>query len=388
MIKNSTVSVLNDAIKKIKEKNAELKAFIEIFEESALEQAKKIDEKRASGKPLGRLAGVCVGIQDNLMYKGHLMTCASKILQGQRAPFTATAVQRLIDEDAVIVGRLDMDELGAGPEVKTACADAVAAGMVPLALGTEAAGLKPTYGRISRYGLSAFSGSVDRIGIFANNAADAAIALGVLAGADDNDAMAYDIAVPDYTNALSTDLTGLKIGVLENCGYGESLETLKKLGAQIINVSLPSLQYGEACYRVLTSAEASANFEKFDGIRFGFAAEAENLDEVYSKTRAEGFGKEVKKTIISGHYILSKDNYKKTFVKAQAARAVIAADFKDAFKKCDIILTPATLGDMRFAADVAGLPRISAGNLYFYADKFKEEAILKAAYAFERAAKK
>ncbi len=459
--KITAAAFLQDTLKNIKDKNPSINAFVELFEESAAAQAAAIDAKKAAGKPLGRLAGVPVGIKDNMMYKGHLCTNASKMLQGHRAPYTATVIERLINEDAIIIGRLNMDEFAMGSTNQNsfygpcknpldstrvpggssgASAAAVAAGFVPAALGSDTGGairqpaafcgivgLKPTYGRVSRSGITAFASSADQVGPLTSNVYDAALMLEVLAGADGKDSTLSNLEVPKYTAHLTKDLKGLKVGIPENFfnnldaeiknAFDKSVEVLKSLGAETVSVSLPYAQYSAPCYYILTSAEASSNLSRFDGIRYGFAADASNLEETYTHTRGEGFGKEVKRRIMIGHYVLGKDRYETTILKAHQVRLKIEADFKEAFKKCDVLLTPTTpttatkigadtnnplvnyLADLYTCpGNMADLPGISVNcgfdkdglpiGLQFYADVFKEENIFKAAHAFEEAIKK
>ncbi len=368
----------------IAEKNPTINAFVEVFEADALAQAKAIDEKKARGEKLGPLAGVPVAIKDNILYKGHKATCCSKMLENYVASYTSTVVEKLIAADAVIIGRTNMDEFAMGSTNQTSVygpvknpadttrvpggssggsAAAVAAGMVPVALGTDTGGsvrqpagfcgvvgIKPGYGRISRYGVIAFSSSADQVGVLAANVKDAAIALEVLSGKDVHDSTSLEAAVPSYTKDFTADLKNVKIGLPKGFldGLGEDIKNkvteaanaLKARGAELIEVEVPYAKYSAPCYYIITSAEASSNLGRYDGIRYGYAdKQAQGLKAYYENSRAP-FGLEVKKRIIIGTYALTSERYEECFLKAMKVRELIRDDFKKVFSKVDVLLTP------------------------------------------------
>ena len=377
--------VLERHLKIIKEKDAKIGAFLEVFSESAMAQARAVDEKAARGVPLGHMAGVPVAIKDNMLYKGHRMTCGSKILEGYIAPYTATAVQNLIDSDAVIIGRTNMDEFAMGSSTEnsafkrtrnpadTDCvpggssggsAAAVAAGMCPIALGSDTGGsirqpaafcgtygLKPTYGSVSRYGLVAFASSLDQIGVFANSIEDTELSFSVISGHDPKDAT----SVKYPQGSPVSGAKGIKIGLPKEYAagsgamdsevarlFGETVGKLESLGAVFSEVSLPHTGYAVPTYYIVASSEASSNLGRFDGIRYGLSVKGETLADVYKKTRGQGFGAEVKRRIMLGTYSLSSGYYDAYYLKAQKIRTLIKRDFDEAFKNVDIILTPTT----------------------------------------------
>lgn len=447
-----------EALCKIKELNPQINAFVEVWPEEALRRAEEIDARRARGEKLGPLAGVPVGIKDNILYKGHKATCCSKMLANYVAPYNSTVVNKLLAADAVIVGRTNMDEFAMGSSNQTSVygparnpvdfdrvpggssggsAAAVAAGMVPAALGTDTGGsvrqpasfcgvvgVKPGYGRISRYGIVAFSSSADQVGVLAGDVQSAALMLEVLCGRDENDSTSLEDAVPAFSQNFTTDIKGLKVGMPK--GFLEELdpqikekilaaaEKLKGLGAQLVDIDVPHAKYSAPCYYVITSAEASSNLARFDGIRYGFCDKtAQNLNDEYELDRAP-FGAEVKKRIIIGSTALRAENYAECYLQAVKVRELIKQDFARAFEQVDVILTPTSpttafrLGDHAdnplavYLADlytcqgnIGGLAGISVpcGNdplglpvgLQFYGPILQEEKILNAAYHFEKA---
>lgn len=371
---------------RIDELNPRLNAFLQIDREGALRRADEltapIDE---SSMPL---AGVPIAIKDNICVRGLRTTCGSKVLAGYHAQYDATVTTRLRDAGAIIVGITNCDEFAMGSSNETSAygavknpwdlehvpggssggsAAAVAAGLVPVALGSETGGsvrqpaalcgivgLKPTYGRISRFGLVAFGSSLDQVGIFAINAEDAARTLSVIAGRDTNDATSADVPVPDYLAELNQDIRSTRIGI-PRALFGEGLdaevrqkveqviEAYRELGAEIIDIELPHARYAIAVYYIIATAEASSNLARYDGVRYGFRAEdADDLKEMYRRTRDEGFGAEVKRRIMLGTYVLSSGYYDAYYRKAQQARALLRRDYDEAFKVCDAILTPTT----------------------------------------------
>ncbi len=362
--------------------NGELNSFLSIEREYAMKRAEEV-EKDADEKPL---CGVAIALKDNICTKDLQTTCGSYILNNYKAHYNATATERLNKAGAVIIGKTNMDEFAMGSSNESSAfgavknpwdlervpggssggsAVAVASGVVRAALGSETGGsvrqpaslcgivgLKPTYGRISRFGLVAFASSLDQIGIFGATTKDAADVLGVIAGRDKNDSTTADVAVPNYAETLDNDIKGRKIGV-PRALFGEGLDTevraaveksienYRSLGAEIVDVELPYANYGIAVYYIIATAEASSNLARFDGVRYGFRAEGSHeLREMYRKTREEGFGAEVKRRIMLGTYVLSSGYYDAYYSKAQKVRALVKRDYEKAFEKCDAILTP------------------------------------------------
>jgi aspartyl-tRNA(Asn)/glutamyl-tRNA(Gln) amidotransferase subunit A len=372
--------------------NDTLNAFLEIARADALESAQGLDAKIAGGTTADTtaagtaLAGVPIAIKDNICVRGMQTSCGSRILGPYHPPYNATAIDRLLSAGAIIIGKTNCDEFAMGSSNENSAfgpvknpwdtsrvpggssggsAAAVAAGIVPVALGSDTGGsvrqpaslcgvvgLKPTYGRVSRYGLVAFGSSLDQIGIFARSAGDAATVLQVIAGRDQNDATSAAVPVPDYSSELNHDINGLRIGVAKSL-LGEGLnsevrtsietaiETYRGLGAAIVDIDLPHAKYAIAVYYIIATAEASSNLARYDGVRYGFRAEeAPALRDMYRKTRDEGFGPEVKRRIMLGTYVLSAGYYDAYYLKAQKVRALIRRDFDLAFESCDAILTP------------------------------------------------
>lgn len=385
--KEITVSdLVAESFKRIHEVDDKVKAFITLDEERAREQAKKLDEKQANGETDGLLFGMPIGIKDNIVTQDLRTTCASKMLENFVPIYNATVMDKLQEAGAITVGKLNMDEFAMGGTTESSyfhktrnpwnldyvpggssggSAAAVAAGEVPFALGSDTGGsvrqpagycgvvgMKPTYGRVSRYGLVAFASSLDQIGTITRNVEDNAYLLQVIAGHDHRDSTSADVEVPNYVEHLTGDIRGLKIAVpKEYLSEGVSepvrnaiLEALKKfeeLGATWEEVSLPHSKYSVPAYYIIASAEASSNLARFDGIRYGYRAEdAKNLLDLYKKSRSEGFGAEVKRRIMIGNYVLSKGNYEKYFRKAQQVRTLIKQDFEKIFENYDVIVGP------------------------------------------------
>ena len=384
--KVKAAEVLEERLKLIKEKDGGIGAFLEVFEATARAQAAAVDRKLASGGKPGRLAGVPVAIKDNLLYAGHRMSCASRILEGYVAPYTAAAVQHLIDEDAVILGRTNMDEFAMGSSTENSAfqktrnpadtarvpggssggsAAAVAAGFCPLALGSDTGGsirqpaafcgvygLRPTYGAVSRRGLTSFASSLDQVGPFASTADDLELAFEVLAGKDPKDPTS--VARPQAK--APAGIAGLRIGLPKEFFSMDGLDPetlaltraaaarLEKLGARLTEVTLPNARYAVPAYYLAASSEASSNLGRFDGIRYGFSAEGASLAEGYSRTRGRGFGPEVKRRIMLGTCALSAGYYDAYYLKASKIRTLIKRDFEAAFGNADFILSPTTPG--------------------------------------------
>jgi len=400
---------------------ASLGAWLHLAEERALARAADVDRRRAAGEPLGPLAGVPIGIKDQIVTRGLPTTAASRILAGWIPPYDATVVARLEAADAIVVGKLNQDELAMGSSSETSAfgpvrnpwdttrvpggssggsAAAVAAGHCPVTLGTDTGGsirqpasfcgvvgLKPTYGRVSRYGAIAFASSLDQIGPLGRTVADVAAVLGVIAGHDPRDATSLAAPVPDYAAELTGDVRGLRLGVPAEC-FGEGLDPavegavrgaiadLEALGARVVPVSLPHIRHAVATYYVLATAEASSNLARFDGVRFGHraAGPARDVAELYARTRAEGFGAEVKRRIVLGTYALSAGYYEAYYLKAQKVRTLIRRDFDAAFAACDALIAPTSpvtafrLGERvddplrMYLMDIFTIPSSLAGN--------------------------
>ncbi len=362
--------------------NRELNSFLSIEREHALSRAEELEASESGS----RLKGYAIAVKDNICTKGMRTSCGSNILHDYKAHYDSTAIERLNAAGAVMVGKTNMDEFAMGSSNESSAfgpaknpwdtsrvpggssggsAVAVASGVVRAALGSETGGsvrqpaslcgiygLKPTYGRISRYGLVAFASSLDNIGIFGQTATDVASVLGVIAGRDHRDSTSADVPVPDYVGGLGTNISGKKIGV-PRALFGEGLddevrekveraiENYRGMGAEIIDVELPYAKYGIAVYYIIATAEASSNLARYDGVRYGFRAEDTSaLRQMYFKTREEGFGPEVKRRIMLGTYVLSSGYYDAYYAKAQKVRALVKRDYQNAFSRCDAILTP------------------------------------------------
>jgi len=370
----------------IEKKNPRLNVYLSLTKERALEQAARVDEQAAKGNPLPPLAGIPVGIKDVLVMKGAPATAGSKILQGYRPPYDATAVSKLEAAGAVLLGKLNCDEFAMGSSNENSAygpvrnpvdtervpggssggsAAAVAANMAVATLGTDTGGsirqpasfcgvvgVLPTYGRVSRYGLIAFASSLDRVGPLAANVRDAATLLGVIAGHDPKDATCSNAPVPDYAAESDKSVEGLRIGVPAEY-FGEGLDpkvraaiesgiaALKAAGCTVKPVSLPNTRYAIPTYYLVATAEASANLARFDGVRYGYRSPAsETLSAMYCHSRDEGFGAEVKRRILLGTYALSAGYYDAYYLKAQQVRRLLAEEFLRAFAEVDAIVTP------------------------------------------------
>jgi aspartyl-tRNA(Asn)/glutamyl-tRNA(Gln) amidotransferase subunit A len=432
-------------------------AFLSVLSERARARADRLDHELAGGAAAPPLAGVPVAIKDVLDLAGEPTTCGSRILEGYRPPFTATAVARLEAAGAVVIGKTNMDEFAMGSSTENSAykktrnpwdtervpggssggsAAAVAAGMVPLALGTDTGGsirqpaafcgvvgLKPTYGRVSRYGLVAFASSLDQIGPLARSVEDAALVASVLFGWDENDATSARAEVPPLTAELDRGIEGLRVGVpwaflekgvdpelLES--FRASLATLERAGARIVEVALPHAGHAIATYYIVATAEASSNLARYDGVRYGLRVDARELRAMYGETRDRGFGPEVKRRIILGTFVLSSGYYDAYYLRAQKVRTLVRRDFETAFETCDAVATPTTpttafrLGEktddplQMYLADVftvpanlAGIPGVSVpcglvsglpAGLQLLGRRFDEATLLRLAHAFER----
>ena len=380
--------LLHDSLDAIDARNKKVNAYLSVARDRATARAAAIDAMAPDERAKLRLAGLPCGIKDVLTVDGMPATASSKILKGYQPPYTATAVKKLMEAGAVIVGKLNCDEFAMGSSNENSAygvvrnpqaedrvpggssggsAAAVAAGMAPVTLGTDTGGsirqpaafcgvvgVLPTYGRVSRYGLIAFASSLDRVGPLAGNVRDAAEVLGVIAGHDVMDATSSTAPVPDYTEGLDAGVKGMRLGVpAEYFGEGldpevrqaveGTIERLKAEGAEVKPISLPHTRYAVPTYYVIATAEASANLARFDGVRYGFRApEVETLAQMYRKTRDLGFGAEVKRRILLGTYVLSAGYYDAYYKRAQQVRRLLAQDFLNAFADVDAIVTPTT----------------------------------------------
>lgn len=457
----SCLCVVESYIKQIEEKEDVINAFLLLQIDEALEKAKKIDERIKRGEKVGSLAGIPIGIKDNMCTKGVVTTCASKMLEGFVPPYDATVIKKLEEEDAILIGKTNLDEFAMGSSTENSAfkitknpidktrvpggssggsAAAVAANMVALALGSDTGGsirqpasfcgivgMKPTYGLVSRYGLIAFASSLDQIGPFSKNVEDNAYLLNILAGEDDLDGTtAKGLDKIDYTIGIDTGIKGMKIGIpvefINEKGLDsqikevilKDIEILRELGAEVEEFSLPITKDGLVPYYIISSAEASSNLARFDGIRYGYRAkDYDNVEDLVEKSRSEAFGKEVKRRIMLGTYALSSGHYDDYYNKAQKFRTKLKNGFKEAFKKYDIIIGPVSpilpfkisavcedptvmyLSDIYTVnINLANLPALSMPGgkskenlpigLQLIGDMFMEDKIYKVAYALEK----
>jgi len=386
--KVSSVELVQASLDAI-EREKDLNAFVSLNPEQALQAARVFDNQRSQGQLSNSLlGGVPVGLKDIFLVKGVKTTCCSKILSNFVAPYTATSAQKLFDAGGISVGQLNMDEFAMGSSNENSCygpaknpwdkartpggssggsAAAVAAGLVYGTLGTDTGGsirepgsfcglvsMKPSYGRVSRYGVIAFASSLDQVGAFGRSVQDCALMMQAICGHDNYDSTSVDTPVPNFSSHLEEGVKGLKIGIPREYfidglssdvekAIQEVIRTYERQGAQIVPVSLPHTDYAIAAYYVIATAEASSNLARYDGVRYGFSRSREKgLVPMYEDTREAGFGPEVKRRIILGTYVLSAGYYDAYYVKAQKVRTLLCQDFKHAFSQCDVILTPTT----------------------------------------------
>ena len=461
--KELTITQITKAyVDRIVEKEDDVKAFVTPLTDSALEKAKEIEEKVNNGELTSEFAGIPIGIKDNMCTKGVRTTCSSKMLENFIAPYDATVIEKINTEGLINLGKLNMDEFAMGTTTEHSAfkttsnpwdlnkipggssggsAAAVAAGMVPWALGSDTGGsirqpasmcgvvgLKPTYGLVSRYGLIAYASSLDQIGTITKDVKDSAILLNIIAGHDEKDTTSANIDKKDYTKALKNDVKGLRIGVPTeyfdegiNSEVKESvknaIEEYKKMGAIVEEFSFPIAEYALATYYIIACAEASSNLGRFDGIRYGYRTpEYNNVRELFVNSRTEGFGDEVKRRIILGTYVLSSGYYDAYYKKAQQVRTLIKNEFNKAFDKYDVLIVP-TAPNVAFnigeksnnplelymedlctvPVNVAGVPAISVPcgvdkigmpiGMQIIGKQFNEETILNAAYTYEQKVK-
>ncbi|HRY29437.1 MAG TPA: Asp-tRNA(Asn)/Glu-tRNA(Gln) amidotransferase subunit GatA [Elusimicrobiota bacterium] len=458
--KVSAEEVTNAFLARIAAWDPRVKAFLSVLKDTAVAQARAVDEQVRRGEKAGPLAGVPVAVKDNMCVRGTRTTCSSKILENFTANYDATVIAKLRAAGAVFIGKTNLDEFAMGSSTENSAffttrnpwntdyipggssggsAAAVAARLAPLALGSDTGGsirqpatccgvvgMKPTYGLVSRFGLIAFASSLDQIGPFAWNIADAAALLGVIAGHDPHDSTSVNRSVPDYLPALTAGVKGLTAGLPEEYFRGgldpeveraveESIRVLEKAGMRFEKISLPHTDAAVSVYYILAPSEASANLARFDGVRYGTRApEATTLLEQYELSRARGFGPEVKRRIMLGTYALSSGYYDAYYLKAQKVRTLIKRDFDDAFQKVDLILTPTAptpafrigertddplrmyLSDIfTISCNLAGLPGLSMPcgfsskglplGLQILGKPFGEEQVFSAAAAYEQA---
>jgi aspartyl-tRNA(Asn)/glutamyl-tRNA(Gln) amidotransferase subunit A len=458
----SAVEITQEALDRIQALEPKLHSFLSVTSEHALEQARQVDAKIAAGEEIGLLAGIPIGIKDNMCTKGIRTTCSSRILENFVPPYESTVTQKLKDAGAVMVGKTNLDEFAMGSSTETSAyqvtanpwdlsrvpggssggsAAAVASGECTIAIGSDTGGsirlpasfcgvvgLKPTYGLVSRYGLVAYASSLDQIGPFGRTVEDAAILLSAIAGYDPNDATSLNVEIPDYAKSLQPNFHPrgrLRIGIIkETFGQGldpvveqvvtKAIDQLQNLGAQIHVVSCPRFRYGLPAYYIIAPSEASANLARYDGVKYGFrASDADNLLSLYTKTRAAGFGAEVKRRIMLGTYALSAGYYDAYYLKAQKVRTLIKQDFEGAFEKVDVLVCPTApttafkagektedplsmyLTDlMTIPLNLAGLPGMSVpcgfdGNglpigMQLIGKVLREDQLLQVAYAYEQ----
>ncbi len=447
--------IVADVLRRIELVDDKIHSFVIVNKEGAMKRSKELEK---SGAKTGRLFGMPVAIKDNLCVTGEDTTCSSKILKGFKPPYDATVIRKLREEDAILLGKANMDEFAFGSSCETSCygptknpwdleripggssggsAASVASDETILALGSDTGGsirqpaslcgvvgLKPTYGRVSRYGLIAFASSLDQIGPITKDVYDSALLLSVIAGYDEMDSTSVDLPVPDYIKALVNDVKGVRIGVPKEYfiegmddevskSVKAAIELLKDLGAEIRAITLPHTEYAVSTYYIIAPAEASSNLARYDGVQYAFRASGKDIIDMYSETRSKAFGNEAKRRILLGTYVLSSGYYEAYYLKAQKVRTKIRQDFDRAFEVADCILTPTSptpafkigekledplsmyLSDIfTIPANLAGIPAISVPcgfsgkglpiGLQVLGKPFDEEMIFRVAYTYEQ----
>ncbi len=454
----SSVELTRAYLDEIDRTETSIGAYITVTAEKALKTAEEVDLRRRSGEELTLISGIPCAFKDNICTKGIKTTCASKMLEGYVPPYNATVADKLEKSGAVLLGKLNMDEFAMGSSTENSAfkitrnpvdltrtpggssggsAAAVAADMAAYTLGSDTGGsirqpasfcgvvgMKPTYGAVSRSGLVAFASSLEQIGPITKTVFDNALVLGALVGYDKMDSTTAKRSYPDFTEGINNGVRGLKVGIVKQfMGDGlshdvkecimKAAEEYKLMGAEIVEVSIPSLKYSLPAYYIISSAEASSNLARFDGIRFGHRAdEYGNIEELYKKSRSEGFGKEVKKRIMLGTYALSSGYYDEYYKKAYGVRWLLKNDFKRAFEKCDVIISPVAptvayklgektnnslemyMGDIySVSVNIAGLPALSLPcgkgkdglpvGMQLIGPAFSESLLYRVGYAFE-----
>ena len=383
----SSLEVVRSFLERIDEVDSYLKAFINYTPSEALRTAQEVDSKRIQGEKLPVLAGVPIAVKDNISTMGFKTTCASRILENYVPPFDATVINAIKKAQMPILGKTNLDEFAMGSSTENSAffpthnpwnldrvpggssggsVVAVAAGMAPLALGSDTGGsirqpaamcgmvgLRPTYGRVSRYGLIAFASSLDQIGPVSLTALDGALLMDIIAGYDPLDSTSLNEAVPDYSKDLELDLHNLRVGVINynqsddfdpevTAAVYRAASLLEEQGARIEELTLPSTDYGLSAYYLIAPSEASSNLGRYDGVRYGFSVDAANIEDMFSRTRGEGFGSEVKRRIMIGTYALSAGYYDAYYLKAMKVRTMIRRDYEKAFEKYDLLLGAAS----------------------------------------------
>ena len=434
----SSEEITRAHLERINRMDGEVKAMVTVTAEAALDQARAVDERRAAGEELSSLAGVPMAIIDNICTMGVKTTCASHMLYNFIPPYDAEVVSRLKDTGAILMGKCNMDEFSIGPadeergpqapaSPSDGGAAAVAAGEAAFVLGADTEGslrqsaarcgvigLKPTYGRVSRYGLISYASSLDQIGPLVRDMQDLALVLNAICGHDARDSTAAAVKVPDYRKCLINDVRGLKVGLpLEYLAHvgpqsaavvRQAADRLVELGAVCREVSMPHTAYALPAHYIISAAEASSNLARYDGVRYGFRVDDEDVQGMFSKSRGRGFGRAVKTRIMLGTYVLSAANYDDYYVKALKTRTLVQQDFERVFEKCDCLLAPTGSGiaccdpaaDLSatcdVAANLAGLPSLSLPfglvdglpvGLQFMARHFDEEVLLRVGYALQ-----
>ncbi|MCX5774651.1 MAG: Asp-tRNA(Asn)/Glu-tRNA(Gln) amidotransferase subunit GatA [Fusobacteria bacterium] len=454
----SSIEITESFIERIEKTDGAVGSFISTRFDEAIKTAKMVDEKIAQGEVISALSGIPISVKDNIILKGEKTTAASKMLENYVGVYDATVVEKLKSQGVVILGKTNLDEFAMGVSTKTSyfktsknpldlsrvaggssggSASSIASLQAPISIGSDTGGsirqpasycgilgLKPTYGRVSRYGLMALGSSLDQIGAFAKNSEDLALTLNAICGHDVKDATSSKTPTNDFASFIGESVKGMKVGVVSSmvndphvndamkASVIEAIENLKLLGAEIIELEMPALKYAIEAYYIIQPAEASSNLARYDGIRYGHRAEQfDTIQQMYVKSRSEGFGKEVKRRIMVGNYVLSAGFYDAYYKKALKLREVIKESYANAFKSVDVILTP-TVPNVAFKceenlsvvdsylidiftvpANLAGLPGISIptgkiGNLYgsiqLVSNNFEEGKLLKVSSAYEK----
>jgi len=455
----SSVEITESVFQRISSTEEKLRCYITLCRDAAVEEAKRADERLKRGEASAPLLGIPVALKDIFLTRGLLTTCASKILGNFTPPYDSTTVKKLKEAGAVVTGKTNMDEFAMGSSTENSAfaatrnpwnpervpggssggsAAAVAADQCIAALGTDTGGsirqpasccgivgMKPTYGRVSRYGVIAFASSLDQVGPMTKDVTDCALMLEAIAGHDPSDSTSVNAPVPVYAGFLNGDIKGLRVGIPKEYfiqgmqpeveqGVREAIRVIEKSGARVEEISLPHTEYAVAVYYLIATAEASSNLARYDGMKYGYRASARDLTETYMRSRAEGFGTEVKRRIMLGTYALSAGYYDAYYLKAQKVRALIKRDFAEAFRKCDAIVTPTApttafkigektqeplqmyLSDIfTISVNLAGLPGLSLPcgfdgdglpiGMQIIGRHFDEATILRLAFAYEQA---
>lgn len=454
----TSVAITESIYRHIEKTEPQVRAYITLTKELAFQQAEQIDKKINQGAEIKLLTGIPIALKDVLCTEGIRTTCGSKMLENFIPPYTATVVKKLENQNMVLLGKTNMDEFAMGSSTEHSyygitrnpwnldripggssggSAAVIAADEAIISIGTDTGGsirqpaaccgivgIKPTYGRVSRFGVVAYASSLDVVGSLSKDVTDAAGILNVIAGHDPLDSTSANLPVPDYTQALTKNIKGIKIGIPKEYfvaginasvekAVRESVQLLESLGATTVDISLPHTDYATAVYYLISSAEASSNLARYDGVKYGYRAKEYNdMLDMYMKTRSEGFGREVKRRIMLGTHVLSAGYYEAYYLKAQKMRTLIKEDFENAFQKCDVIITPTIptpafkigekFGDLlqmylsdifTISVNLGGIPAISIPcgfsdglpiGLHIIGKHFDEETILQVAYNFEQ----